>query len=58
MDNKIQDDPNHWDTYAEYVSENPEYREFLMKQLDHACECDIADAKHIAYCKANNIKYY
>ena len=38
--------------------EDPEYRKQLEEELDRACEADIADAKHIAYCKANNIKLY
>ena len=38
--------------------EDPEYRKQLEERLDYACECDVADAKHIAYCKANNIKLY
>ena len=38
--------------------EDPEFRKHLEEELDRICEADIADAKHIAYCKANNIKYY
>jgi len=43
--NKVIDDPNHWDTYAEYVAENADYRKELERQVDYACECEIADAK-------------
>ena len=42
----------------EQCLEDPEFRKQLDKELDRICEADIADAKHIAYCKANNIKYY